>query len=75
MHMNNTAYPNMYSNYLPLNRKRINSISINYINEAKMNTTLRVLMCQASENLFYFRTICEDGRVNTEAEVLLCDIE
>ena len=75
MHMNNTAYPNMYSNYLPLNKRRIQSISINYLNEAKMGTTLRVLMYKASDDLFYFRTLCEDGRVNTEAEILLCDID
>lgn len=75
MHMNNTAYPNMYSNYLPLKNRRIQSISINYLNEAKMGSTLRVLTYQASEDLFYFRTLCEDGRVNTEAEILLCDID
>ena len=75
MHMNNTAYPNMYSNYLPLSNKRIQSISINYLNEAKMGTTLTVLMYRASDELFYFRTLCEDGKVNTEAEILLCDID
>ena len=75
MHMNNTAYPNMYSNYLPLCKKRIQSISINYINEAKMGTSLRVQRCQAEDNIFYFRTVLEDGRVNTEAEITLCDID
>ncbi len=75
MHMNNTAYPNMYSNYLPLDNRRIKSISINYVNEAKMGTTLIVQKYQADKDLFYFRTLCEDGRINTEAEIVLCDID
>ena len=73
-HMNNTAYPNMYSNFLPLENKRIQGISINYLNEAPANSTLRVLMAKTNEDVFYFRTVREDGKVNTEAEITLADI-
>ena len=74
-HMNNTRYPDMYSNFLPLDGKRIRSISINYKNEAPRGEKLRVERADgADENVFYFRTIREDGQVNTEAEVELEDI-
>ena len=73
-HMNNTAYPNMYSNFLPLENKRIQGISINYLNEAPANSTRRVLMAKTNEDVFYFRTVREDGKVNTEAEITLADI-
>ena len=74
MHMNNTKYPNMYSNYLPLLGKRIKSISINYLSEAKMGEKMRVLRAEAGD-LYYFRTVKADGSVNSEAEIELCDIE
>lgn len=73
MHMNNTKYPNMYSNYLPLVGKRISSISINYLSEAKMGEKMRVLRAGADDR-FYFRTVKSDGTINSEAEITLCDI-
>ena len=73
MHMNNTKYPNMYSNFLPLDGKRIRSVTINYSNEAKMGERLKVLRAE-SEGLYYFRTVRADGRVNSEAEIELCEI-
>ena len=42
-HMNNTRYPDMYSNYLPLSGKRISSITINYMKEAPMGEKLSVM--------------------------------
>ena len=73
MHMNNTKYPDMYSNFLPLKGKMIKSITINYSNEAVIGEKLRVL--KAEENgLHYFRTVRSDGKVNSEAEIELCDI-
>jgi len=73
MHMNNTRYPDLYSAFLPLSGKRIESITISYLNEAPMGDTLDVY--RAYENgFFYFRTIRPDGKTNTEAEIKLCDI-
>lgn len=74
MHMNNTKYPNMYSNYLPLAGKRISSISINYMSEARIGEKMRVLRAEDGD-LYYFRTVKSDGTVNSEAEITLCDIE
>lgn len=73
-HMNNTRYPDMYSNFLPLDNRRIRSISINYLNEAPRGARLHVLMAKTDDNLYYIRTVREDGKVNTEAEIELCDI-
>lgn len=73
MHMNNTKYPNMYANYLPLMGKRISSISINYLSEARIGEKMRIL--RAEENgRYYFRSVKADGTVNSEAEITLCDI-
>ena len=41
-HMNNTKYPDMYSNFLPLEGKWISSITISYLNEAVIGDKLRV---------------------------------
>ena len=74
-HMNNTRYPDMYSNFLPLDGKRIHTLSINYLNEAPMGETLRVERADGTDGYtYYFRTVREDGKVNTEAEIVLADI-
>ena len=74
-HMNNTRYPDMYSNFLPLEGKRIRTLSINYQNEAPMGEKLRVERADGIDGYtYYFRTLREDGKVNTEAEVELEDI-
>ncbi len=72
-HMNNTKYPDMFSNFLPLDGKMISSITINYSNEAIIGDKLRVQ--RAEENgFYYFRTLRSDGKVNSEAEIRLSDI-
>ena len=74
-HMNNTRYPDMYSNFLPLDGKRIRTLSINYRNEAPRGARLHVERAQSDDGYhYYFRTLREDGLVNTEAEVMLEDI-
>lgn len=73
-HMNNTRYPDMYSNFLPLDGKRIKSITINYVNEAPRGARLHVFRAEGENDTYYFRTQREDGKVNTDAEVVLTDI-
>ena len=73
MHMNNTKYPDMYSNFLPLEGKMISSISISYCAEAKLGEKLRVQRAVADGG-YYFRTVRSDGKVNSEAEIVLTDI-
>jgi len=73
-HMNNTRYPDLYSNFLPLDKKRIKSISINYLKEAPAGATLRVFLAKGDNETYYFRTVLENGDVNSEAEIELTEI-
>lgn len=69
-HMNNTKYPDMFSNFLPLDNKMISSILINFRNEALIGEKLRVQ--RAYENgVYYFRTVRGDGKINSEASISL----
>ncbi len=72
-HMNNTKYPDMYSNFLPFNNKMIRSITINYSAEAEIGDKLRVQRAEEG-GYFYFRTIRSDGKINSEAQIELGDI-
>ena len=72
-HMNNTVYPDMFSAFLPLENKRIKTISISYLAEAAAEDTLTVLRGYQN-GLYYFRTLRSDGKINVEAEIELCDI-
>ncbi len=72
-HMNNTAYADMYSHYLPLEGRRIKAISINYLKEAPIGERLRVQLAHEG-GFYYIRTYLECGDVNSEAEIELTDI-
>ena len=74
MHMNNTAYPDMYSEFLDLDGKRIHTISINYLKEAPRGEELAVYLGRGENGAYYFRTLRSDGEVNTEAEIFLSEI-
>ena len=72
-HMNNTCYPDMLLDFLPLEGKRVQFISLNFCREAPRGERLTV--CRAeSEGHYYFRTYREDGLVNIEASVKLVPI-
>ena len=73
-HMNNTRYPDMYATFLDMEGKRIAEITVNYVNEAPMGELLTVLRAIDGDTV-YFRTVREDGKVNSEAEIRLADIE
>ena len=67
-HMNNTAYPDVYLTYLPMDNIRISEITISYRSEALMGDILTIYMSK-SEDSYYFKTVKQDGTVNTEAEI------
>ena len=73
MHMNNTKYPDLYSNFLPLKNKMISKLAINYVSEAPLGENLRVHTLQEG-NRFYFRTVKSNGQINSEAEIEIADI-
>lgn len=72
-HMNNTRYPDVYACFLPLKGKRISEITISYNNEAKFAEMLSVYLTMR-DGIYYIRTLNEDGRINSEAEIHICDI-
>ncbi len=72
-HMNNTRYPDMYSNFLDLDGKRIAEITINYNKEAPFGDTLTVFYAKSGE-YHYFKTVRSDGLINSEAEIRLVEI-
>ena len=72
-HMNNTKYPDMYSTFLPLDNRRIRSLTINYAKEAPLGCNLTVTGANMADS-YVFRTLLEDGSINSEAEVILEDI-
>ena len=72
-HMNNTHYPDMYANFLPLEGRRVRTMSIQYVNEAPAGQTLTVHRAY-EDGVFYFKTVREDGQINTLATVELADI-
>ena len=72
-HMNNTKYPDMYSNFLPREGKMIKSINIHYNNEASIGEKLRICRIQEG-NKFFFRTIRADGKINSEAEIEVINV-
>ena len=73
-HINNTRYADIFANFLPLDKKRIDSMTINYMNEAKYRDTLDVFLGE-DNGFFYIRTLLPDGRTNSEAEIHICPIE
>lgn len=72
-HMNNTRYPDMYSNFLPLKEKRIDEITISYLSEATQGEKLIVEGASVGDT-YYIRCTKENGKVNSEAEIHLTAI-
>ena len=68
MHINNTKYPDIFSSFIDLDGKRIDSITISYANEAKFKDTLEVYLAEENGS-FYIRTVKADGKTNAEAEI------
>ncbi|MBR2612894.1 MAG: hypothetical protein IKC72_07475 [Clostridia bacterium] len=72
-HMNNTRYADMYAHFLPMENKRMVSLTINYLKEAPMGTNLKVLYAE-KDGAHYFRTILPNGSINSEARIVLCEL-
>ncbi len=71
-HMNNTRYPDMLADFLPMQGRRFRSITLNFQKEAPAGSTLRVSLAKV-EDTYYFRTLREDGATNIEAAVILTE--
>lgn len=76
-HMNNTRYGDMLCGFLPsMEGMRVIKLVINYCSEAPLGESLKVYMGRGSENgTYYFRTMRDGGKTNTEAEIMVEKIQ
>ncbi len=72
-HMNNTCYPDLYADFLPMNGRRIAKLSIHFRKEAPCGENLSVSLGE-QDGKYYFRTVREDGEINTDAEIRLAPL-
>lgn len=72
MHMNNTKYPDMVSDFLPdPTACRVVGMSLAYLREAAYGDTVTVERAEGGEGVYYFRTkkgdvVCLEAMVRTE---------
>ncbi len=70
MHMNNTRYPDMLCDYMPMEAVgRIRGMTLSYLKEAAYGDTVTVL-CAEEGGVYYFRTLNGEGDVCLEAVVV-----
>jgi acyl-ACP thioesterase len=71
MHMNNANYLDVFCDYLPNNRhNRIITAVINYQAEAPLDCTVKIYRGHDDDGAYYFRTVRDDGKVNTESFIM-----
>lgn len=69
MHMNNTRYPDMLCDYMPIERVgRIKGMTLSYLHEAAFGDTVTVLRGE-KDGAYYFRTVNGEGVICLEAVV------
>lgn len=77
-HMNNTHYPDLYCDRLPMEGRRVSAFSVAFLSEAPLGDVLSVERTASpdADGVYYFRTRrLSDGAVNTEAMVKLTEPE
>lgn len=71
MHMNNTNYLDLFCNFLPDNKNnRVITAVINYQAEAPIGETVKIYRGE-DDDVYYFRTVREDGLVNSESRIMV----
>ena len=71
MHMNNTRYPDMLCDFLPLEEVgRVKGFVLSYLHEAAFGDRITVLRGKQN-NSYYFRTVNGEGKVCLEALIEL----
>lgn len=73
-HLNNTFYPDLFAGFLDMNGKWVSHFSIRFQKEAPLGETLTVYRTVLSDESFGFRTLREDGEINAEASLSLCEL-
>lgn len=73
-HMNNTKYPDILCSYTaPMKGRRPSKISISFVSEAPLGESIKIYS-GVLDDVYYVRTVREDGKVNVEAEIYLEEI-
>lgn len=69
MHMNNTHYPDMLCDYIPLEDvQKISGLSLSYLREAAYGDRITVTVAKSGDS-YYFRTFNEGGEICLEAQL------
>ena len=72
MHMNNTNYLDVYCDYLPDNKNnRVITAVINYQAEAPLGASVKIYRGRDDDGAYYFRTVCDDGKINSESLIMI----
>ncbi len=77
-HLNNTHYPALFCDFLPMEGMRVSAMSISFLREAPLGEVLTVMGTEAPDDqrCFYLRTLrASDGAVNAEAVVKMTPAE
>ena len=73
MHMNNTRYPDMLCDYMPIEQvSRIKGMTLSYLREAAFGDTLTVLRGKDGGN-YYFKTVNDQGQTCLEAVITVAE--
>jgi len=73
MHMNNTCYADMFNGFVTMDKnQRVVSLTFSFAAEAKLGCTLKIYVGEGSQRgQHYFRAVGKDGKICTEAEIIL----
>ncbi len=70
MHMNNTRYPDMLCDYMPIDAvSKIKSMTLSYVKEAAFGDTVSIKRAER-DGVYYFRTLNSHGDICLEAVVV-----
>jgi len=73
-HMNNTHYPDILASYIgDMRGRRVAKMSISFVSEAPLGESIKIYS-GVLDDVYYIRTVREDGKVNVEAEIYLEEI-
>ena len=69
MHMNNTKYPDMLCDFMPIDKvEHISDMTLEFLRESALGDTLE-FVCATENNDFYFKTVNSNGDVCLSAKI------
>ena len=73
-HLNNTYYPDMFTSFLDMRGKWVKHLTIRFMKEAPLGSTLAIYVKKAEEDKYLFLSLLENGEINAEAAFTLSDL-